>query len=329
MKYTLLTVAALATVAIAAPTPEKALSLGDLGLGGGDNKATVNGDTLTLVLNLQPLLDALLGSGKNVEVPTNSKAKAKRGHDQGAQLVKTLQGLLGDIQGHTNTIDNILLRIRTGGINRADGTKQCLDLLPTITGLLDGVVNSLTGFPSLGGGDYDDEVLDILDPLVSGLSKTVSNVARTLGVGGGQVGSGSLTPVTSSLSNLLECLLDIDPSLGTGLQGILNSVLGGIGTGTGTGTGTDTGTGTGTGAGTGTGLLGGLLGDVLTPVRGLLRSLNLNVGVKVGGKGSIGADDSDDSSDEEEEEEESSGGSGSSGSGNGSGNGSPVYNVPT
>lgn len=104
MKYTLLTAAALATVAIAAPAPEKALSLGDLGLGGGDNKATVNGDTLTLVLNLQPLLDALLGNANNVEVPTNRKAKAKRGHGQGAQLVNTVKDLVSKIQGHASDV---------------------------------------------------------------------------------------------------------------------------------------------------------------------------------------------------------------------------------
>ncbi|KAJ4320406.1 hypothetical protein N0V84_005900 [Fusarium piperis] len=316
MKYTLLTAAALATVAIAAPAPEKALSLGDLGLGGGGvgNKATVDGELLNLKIDLRPILEIIFGNGKNFEVPTHSKTKAKRSHAQGAQLIKTVKDLLGKIQGHSTDVDNILLRIRSGGLSRSDGTRQCLDLIQVISSLLDGTLGSLTGFPSIGNNDYDqEELLGLLGGLTKTLSNTVSNVARTLGVGGGQVGSGSLTPVTTGLSKLLECVLGIDPSLGTGLQGILNSILGGVGTGTGTGN--------------GVGLLGGVLGDVLSPVKGLLRSLNLNVGINVGGQGSVGGEtdsDSDDSSDDEDGGEDGEG-SGSSGSGNES----PVYNVPT
>ncbi|UPK89573.1 hypothetical protein LCI18_000508 [Fusarium solani-melongenae] len=314
MKYTLLTAAALATVAIAAPAPEKALSLGDLGLGGGDNKATVNGDTLTLVLNLQPLLDALLGNAKNVEVPTNSKAKVKRGHNQGALLVNTVKDLVSKIQGHTSDVDSTLLRIKTGGLSRGQGRAQCLDLLGSISSLLHDALVSLNGLSITDPGDYDqDELLGLLGGLTNTLSGTVNNAVRGLGLRGGQAGSSTLTPLFQSLSDLLECVVGIDPSLGTGLQGILNSLLGGDGTGAGTGTGT----------GTGVGLLGGLFDGALAPVGNLLRNLRLNVGIKVGGKGSIGGDDSDDSSDDDDDE--NSGGNGSSGSGSGS----PVYNVPT
>lgn len=105
MKYTLLTAAALATVAIAAPAPEKALSLGNLGLGGGvDNKATVDGDLLNLKIDLRPILELLLGNGNPVGATSHSKAKAKRSHDQGAQLIKTFKNLLGKIQGHSSDV---------------------------------------------------------------------------------------------------------------------------------------------------------------------------------------------------------------------------------
>ncbi|KAH7273110.1 hypothetical protein MRS44_003606 [Fusarium solani] len=321
MKYTLLTAAALATVAIAAPAPEKALSLRDLSLSGDDNKATVNGNTLTLVLNLQPIVEALLGNANSVEVPTNSKAKAKRGHDQGAQLVNTVKDLVSKIQGHANDVDNTLLRIRTGGLSRGQGRAQCLDLLGSISSLLHDALGSLNGLSITDPGDYDqDELLGLLGGLTNTVSSTVNNVVRALGLGGGQVGSGTLAPLFQGLSDLLECVLGTDPSLGTGIQGILNSLLGGVGTGTGAGT------------GTGVGLLGGLLNGALTPVENLLRGLKLNVGINLGGKGSIGGDDSDDSSDDDDDDDENSGGNGSSGSGSGSsgsGNGSPVYNVPT
>ncbi|RSM13528.1 hypothetical protein CDV31_005826 [Fusarium ambrosium] len=309
MKYTLLTAAALATVAIAAPAPEKAVSLGNLALGdGSDNKVTIEGNFLVVTLSLEHLTDVLGLHKKTIEVPTQRKAKAKRGHHQGgAQLLNILNVLSGDVLGNTDAIGNILVRIGTGDITRVDGTRQCLDLLRVITGLLNGAVRSLTSGSGIGGGGYEEqEVIGILDPLVSGVSRTVNNVVRTLGVGRGRVGSDALTPVTSSLSSLLRCLLDIDSSLGPSLKGILESVLGGVGTGT------DTGTGTGLLGG----LLSGLLGEVLDPVKGVLHDLNLGVKLKIGGK----------------KGEESTGGDGSSGSGSGSsgsGNESPVYNVPT
>lgn len=104
MKYTLLTAAALATVAIAAPAPDKAISLGDLGLGGGDdNKATVSGNTLTLSFDIHPLL-ALLENTYSGQVTTKSKVKAKRGHHQGAQLVSTVKDLVSKVQTHIDDV---------------------------------------------------------------------------------------------------------------------------------------------------------------------------------------------------------------------------------
>lgn len=99
MKYTLLTAAALATVALAAPAPEGAVSVQPV-----NTKAFTKGDTLTLELSLQPLLEALFGGLNNIEVPTKNKVKVKRGHGQGAQLVSTVKDLVSKIQGHVDDV---------------------------------------------------------------------------------------------------------------------------------------------------------------------------------------------------------------------------------
>ncbi|KAF4974035.1 hypothetical protein FZEAL_9028 [Fusarium zealandicum] len=252
MKFTLIIAAALFACVMAAPANRHHIVVRDSD-SDSDEFIDVTGDD-----NLMSAKHHLGPVDGVVKKPRKFSKRQKYAHSitNSAELVAYLTEMRDKVHQRTEKIDAIIVKVKAGDKSKAQGTTSGIRLFHNIRSLVSSAVSILNGSPNLDPEDVERE--DILGYIRDIVSDIVTSTKGMIGMTGTDVGVGALVPVTSILSNFVECIVGLDPAIVPDMRETLGPVVAG-----------------GSGSYDGLERAGGVLGGVLSPVTGIIESLRM------------------------------------------------------
>ncbi|KAF4978232.1 hypothetical protein FZEAL_5337 [Fusarium zealandicum] len=254
MKFTSFAIGALVTVAIAAPTSNKALTV---------SEADVHAETETGAILLTVDLDDAINihSYEHSSSATRSNP-TRRTFNNADSLISSLSDLVVQVKSYGDSINSTLLNLKTQKISKSQATTDSIKALGKMRALLSGFISSFSGTRNLNFDNSQrkevvSHVTDLTNELLNILNKLVGALGLRLDL------NSSLNPLMGLLSNLLGGLTRSDRALGPDLKKKLAPLIS-----------AKVGAHGGNGGGSG---LGALLGNILSPVSHLLKALDVSV----------------------------------------------------